>query len=146
MNLIRPNLLALFAVALLTACGASPTDGGTDGNGDGARAIKENPLFGEDIQEIFTRAGCSSTFCHGIAKHGGLSLVSTISYENLVNVASMGRPELDRVEPGDVNNSYLWLRVAGTAAGRRMPQGFAPLNKTDLTNIGNWIKNGAPNN
>ena len=61
MNHIRSNLLALVAVAILSACGDSPT-----GNGGGDdRVIIANPLFATDIQEIFTRTGCVTSNCHG---------------------------------------------------------------------------------
>ncbi len=61
-------------------------------------------------------------------------------------VVSTGDPNLDRVEPNDIAASYLWLKVSGTTAGTRMPQGEAALDATDLANIQNWINNGAPYN
>ncbi len=82
---------------------------------------------------------------------GGLGLASAAaSYANLVNVpaVAVNNPGigLDRVEPDDIVASYLWLKVSGSSAGTRMPQGAAVLDATDLANIQNWINTGALNN
>ena len=142
MNHIRSNLLALVAVAILSACGDSPT-----GNGGGDdRVIIANPLFATDIQEIFTRTGCVTSNCHGSSMQGGLGLASArASFADLVNVASVGNPNVLRVMPSDAPNSYLVLKLEG-AAGTRMPLDGAPLDNIDMTNVMNWINTGAPNN
>jgi hypothetical protein len=138
----------LFAVALLAACGSSPTGDGGNGNGNvDTRTIKTFPLLEGDIQEIFTRSGCTPSNCHGDSMQGGLGLASVSqSFMDLVNVPSEGDPSVDRVEPGDAVNSYLWLKVSGTTAGTRMPLGGPDLDNIDLTNIMNWINTGAPLN
>ena len=55
---------------------------------------------------------------------------------------------MDRIEPGDPANSYLWhkfnnshLSVGGT--GSRMPKGGQPLGAADLALIEQWILDGA---
>ena len=148
MVLIRLKLFPLVALALLGACGGTPTDGGNgNGNSNGdTRTIKENPSFAVDIQEIFVRNGCTTGQCHGISREGGLSLASaSASFSNLVNVASVGNPNVVRVKPKDAANSYLVQKLEGTA-GTRMPQGSGALDNIDMTNIKNWINADALNN
>ncbi len=151
MALFRLKLFSLVALALLGACGGTPTDGGngngnSNSNGD-TRTIKENPSFATDIQEIFRRNGCTTGQCHGFTSaEGGLSLASaSASFSNLVNVASVGNPNVVRVKPRDAANSYLVQRLQGTG-GTRMPQGLGPLDNIDMTNITNWINADALNN
>jgi hypothetical protein len=53
-------------------------------------------------------------------------------------------PSLQRVEPGDPNNSYLIQKLEGTAAeGRQMPLNGAPLPQADINVIRQWITDGA---
>ena len=143
MTLLRSIVPTLAVTALLSACGGTPT-GGTN------RVILANPSFATNIQEIFVRRGCTASNCHGSADSGGLGLASAAaSYADLVNVPSVaasGPPGLDRVEPNDIDASYLWLKVSGTDAGPRMPQDGSPLDNIDQTNIRNWINTGARNN
>ena len=52
-----------------------------------------------------------------------------------------------RAIPGDAANSYLVIKLEGTqSVGSRMPIGGSALDNIDLTNIKNWINNGAENN
>ncbi len=142
MNALRSNFLALVAVAFFAACGDSPTGNG----GDDDRVIIANPSFTTDIQEIFTRRGCTTSNCHGSSMQGGLGLASaSASFLDLVNVTSVGDPNIVRVVPNDAVNSYLVQRLEGTG-GIRMPQGLSALDNIDMTNIMNWINTGAPNN
>jgi hypothetical protein len=62
----------------------------------------------------------------------------------LVGVPSGEQPSLQRVEPGDPNNSYLIQKLEGTAAtGRRMPLNGSPLPQSDINVIRQWIAEGA---
>ncbi len=144
MAFLRSIVPVLAVMALLTACGGTPTDTGGD------RVILTNPSFATDIQEIFVRRGCTASNCHGSAMSGGLGLASSAaSYADLVDVAATavdGPPGLDRVTANNTAASYLWLKVSGNTAGSRMPQGAAALDATDLGNIENWINTGALNN
>ncbi len=55
--------------------------------------------------------------------------------------------DLDRVEPGDPDNSYLIHKLEGTqAVGDRMPQGGPFLDEETIGDIRQWIADGAPNN
>jgi len=108
------RLCSVVAVGLLTACGGDGSTGIDEGDevddpGDDspAREILENPSFGEDIQEIFARRGCTDSSCHGVAQSNNLDLRGGAAYDDLVNVEAFGDPDFIRVVPGDPENSYL---------------------------------------
>lgn len=151
MRLFRPSLSALVLISFLGACGDggtgpgdSPNNGGS--NGEDTRVILADPSFATVIQEIFNRKGCASSSCHGSAQQAGLRLSSGNSYANLVNVVATQSTAL-RVIPGNANGSYLVIKVEGRqTVGARMPLGGAPLDNIDLTNLKNWIDQGAKNN
>jgi hypothetical protein len=81
--------------------------------------------------------------CHGAS--GGLSLSSAVSFSNLVNTPSGGVPAVDRVEPGDPENSYLIWKLEGRAGivGSRMPLGGPFLSQEQVDLIRDWIEAGA---
>lgn len=144
------SLLALtFA---LVGCGGDGGTGIDDGNGNGGggggggRTIKADPSFASDIQEIFNRKGCAASACHGSLQEAGLDLRSGSSYAQLVNVPSTQTGIL-RVIPGNAQGSYVVMKVEGRASvGDRMPLGGVALDNIDLTNLRNWINQGAKNN
>jgi len=66
----------------------------------------------------------------------------------LVNVPSVGLPGMDRVEPGDAEASYLYLKISDThraagGDGNRMPPTGFPLTETKVTMVRDWIEDGA---
>jgi len=142
--------VVLLLVALLAACsgGDGPTDPvGNNNGGDGGDGptVKADPSFAADIWDVLQRNSCTSSACHGTGQ-GGLVMSSAAgAYTNLVNVASPTTGEV-RVIPGNANDSYLVKKLEGRqSAGNRMPVG-GQLSDTDLTNIKNWINQGAKNN
>lgn len=152
----RSYLPVLVLLAFLAACGGSdgPTapggnggddPGGGTGGGD-TRTIKDNPSFSSDVMEIFDRRGCTASGCHGTGE-GGLTMTNaSTTYGNLVDVASPISGEI-RVIPGNAQDSYLVKKLEGRAAfGAQMPLGGSPLDNIDLTNVRNWIGQGAQNN
>jgi len=151
MKISGTSALALLLFSTLAACGDSGTgpennssNGG--GNGNDTRVIVTDPSFAAVIQEIFNRKGCAAGSCHGSARSAGLSLASGSSYTSLVNVTSTQSTSL-RVIPGNANDSYLIVKVEGRqTVGDRMPAGGSPLDNIDLTNLKNWINQGAKNN
>ncbi|MGW8266623.1 MAG: hypothetical protein ACWGSQ_09665 [Longimicrobiales bacterium] len=151
MRLFRSSLPATVLISFLGACGDSgtgpgenPDNGGSNGGED--RVILADPSFATVIQEIFNRRGCASSSCHGSAQQAGLTLTSGSSYASLVNVVATQSTAL-RVIPGNANGSYLVIKVEGRqTAGARMPLGGAALDNIDLTNLKNWIDQGAKNN
>lgn len=69
------------------------------------------------------------------------------SFNALVNVASIQVGSLNRVTPGDPDNSYLIHKLEGTqASGGRMPQGGPFLSQASIDMVRQWITDGALNN
>lgn len=151
MRPIRYCSLSLGTAFMLAACGGGGTgpDGGGGGGGGGGgdeRVILADPSFSSVIQEILTRKGCTASSCHGSAQEAGLDLRTGNAYSNLVNVASTQTGVL-RVIPGDATGSYIVIKVEGRqTVGERMPLSGSNLDNIDLTNLKNWINQGAKNN
>jgi hypothetical protein len=108
-----------------------------------------SPVTLSQIQtEVFSPI-CSA--CHtgptGNVLPSGMDLTSAAnSHAALVDVPSL-QVDLDRVEPGDPDNSYLIHKLEGTqAVGDRMPQGGPFLDQETIDEIRQWIADGAPNN
>jgi hypothetical protein len=99
--------------------------------------------------EVFTPI-CSA--CHtGPTSNilpSGMNLSSAgDSFAALVGVTSIQVPALDRVEPGNPDDSYLIRKLEGTqSVGMRMPQGGPFLDQDTIDTIRQWISDGAPNN
>ena len=112
------------------------------------------PTFSSIQQEIFSSGDSSGrpacTQCHNAvgSRFNGLDLSASVSYSNLVNVASRGRVGAVRVIPGDSENSYLIHKLEGrsTIAGVRMPLNGPFLTSGQVLVIRRWIETGAPNN
>lgn len=96
--------------------------------------------------QIFTPT-CAVAGCHDpIGRQSELVLTAGQSYSNLVNRPSVQLPVLNRVTPGDHENSYLYRKVTGVnITGDRMPQGLPPLSEDQIRLIRGWIRRGAPN-
>jgi hypothetical protein len=141
------SVLVIVSLGLAgAACGGSDPVGSGGGPPGGGREIKADPSFSSDIQEIFTRKGCTASSCHGSASQGGLDLRASAAYGELVNVAAQGEAKT-LVIPGDAQNSYLVIKLEGRQSfGSRMPEGGTPLDNIDLSNVRNWITQGAKNN
>jgi hypothetical protein len=112
------------------------------------------PTFSSIQQEIFSSGDSSGrpacTQCHNAvgSRFNGLDLSASVSYTNLVNVASRGRVGAVRVIPGDPENSYLIHKLEGrsTIAGVRMPLNGPYLTSGQVLVIRRWIETGALNN
>jgi hypothetical protein len=96
-----------------------------------------------------------SPLCSGCHTGGGGSLPSSMNlssaaatYAAIVGVASTQQPSVQRVNPGNPDNSYLVRKIEGTPGitGSRMPLGGAPLDATLIANVRAWITAGAQNN
>lgn len=125
--------------------GGSGDPGGSDdpygpGGGNGDPAIE--PSFASIQEAVFTPI---CTACHvGATAPHGLRLDEANSYGLLVGIPSAQVPTLQRVAPGDPDNSYLIQKLEGTAAvGERMPAGGAPLPQPTIDVIRQWILDGA---
>ena len=68
-----------------------------------------------------------------------------MAWSNIVGVASAEMPNLNRVTPGDPDNSYLIMKLEGNPAilGNRMPDGGPYLSQAEIDVIRRWIRDGA---
>jgi hypothetical protein len=132
------RLAFMLAVAtLIAACGEShPTVQTSTVN-----------TFSRIQVEIFTPS-CAVSGCHDTSTHkSGLNLSAGNAYVQIVNIPSTELPTLKRVAPSDLNNSYLFQKINGTAniKGLQMPLGASPLNSDQINLVRDWILSGAPN-
>ena len=147
MRIHLPVIVA--ALALLTAC---------DENLSKIAGPSPNlePTFTSIQRDIFESADSAGRVacigCHtstGRNPSGGLNLNHDVAYEQLVNLASRGKPTAVRVVPGDPDASYLVQKLEGASSivGRRMPFAGAPfLTDGQLLILRRWIATGAPRN
>jgi hypothetical protein len=95
---------------------------------------------------MFQRVGCTGTGCHsGVRPAEGLDFsTSTSGYTGLVNVNSTQCTTKKRVQPGDVNTSYLFNKLTGVGMcfGSQMPKGSS-LTAAELDTVRAWIESGA---
>lgn len=150
------ELVATAVDGLITAVGTGAATVTADASGVMAflevmvqppEAGATGPSFAGVVQEILDRRDCTRGMCHG-GGAGRLALSFSVSgnYANLVNVPSYAQPATLLVKPGDAANSYVIMKLDGSAPGERMPLGLAPLSAVDLNNIRDWINAGAANN
>jgi hypothetical protein len=142
---IRFLMLCLLA-SIFAACGGGGGGGGggDDGGGDGGGGqppLNLEPELASIQAKVFTpRCG----HCHrGADAPHGLRLIEGESYTYLVGVPSVEVPTLDRVDPGNPDDSYLIQKLEGTAPGARMPLGGSYLTQDDIDIIRQWITDGA---
>jgi hypothetical protein len=98
--------------------------------------------------EIFTPS-CALSGCHNSGSQAsGLDLSAGAAYGNIVDVASAQQPSLDRIEPDEPSESYLYLKVTGDSSisGSRMPLGRPALSGELIDLLRDWIEDGAPDN
>jgi hypothetical protein len=127
----------------LDANGRPLTDGGGGGGGGGGGAAGLTPDLKSIQDNVFTPI---CTQCHvGAAAPLGLRLDEASAYAMLVNAPSAEVSSLNRVTPGDPDNSYLIQKLEGRAAvGGQMPLNQPPLPAATIAVIRQWIANGAP--
>lgn len=142
----------LITGSAFASCGGDPNPtalgpGSGDGDPPMTRVILQNPSFEQDVQEIFVRTMCADSGCHRDGQAGlFLRPNDAANYGNIVNVAAENEREYFLVEPFDATNSYMIIRLEDRQrVGVPMPPG-SRIDNIDLTNLRNWIDNGAPNN
>jgi hypothetical protein len=114
------------------------------------------PTFASIQANIFESADSAGrvacTGCHtstGRTPASGLNLNHDVAYDQLVNIASRGKPSATRIVPGNPDASYLLQKVEGAPGivGLRMPFSGAPfLTDGQLLILRRWIELGAPRN
>lgn len=138
----RTSFLVLAFAALLGGCFS---DRPTEPEGP--------PSFSEDIQPVFS-GSCAFSGCHGDNANPAqkpMALLAGQAYDNIVGVSSAELPGMDRIEPGEPDESYLIHKIQGTqgtvgGSGDRMPLGSAPLAPSTIELIRQWVEDGAPRN
>jgi hypothetical protein len=114
------------------------------GGGGGAASGPVTADFQSIQDNVFTPI-CSK--CHiGASAPEGLELDAAHSYGLLVGVPSVEEPSLERVDPGNPDQSYMVLKIEGAPGivGGQMPLGETPLPQDTINAIRQWISNGAP--
>ena len=110
-------------------------------------------VYADDIQPIWT-ASCANSLCHDGEVDDPdlgeeLNLSAGVSYGALVGVAAAQVPDLNLVEPGDADASYLWHKLNNTheqvgGEGGCMPYLLCTsLTQKQLDSIESWIVAGA---
>jgi hypothetical protein len=144
--------ISSICVCSLLGCGGESGSGGSDatagftGTGTaGTQAIAGGLSFERDIQPKINEA-CS---CHQSSPilMAPFSLKVGEAYDALVGTPSIQLPAMVRVEPGSLNESYLWHKINGTQAevggsGLIMPSNI-PLTQDERDLFGKWIAGGA---
>ncbi|RMD94596.1 MAG: hypothetical protein D6814_14315 [Calditrichaeota bacterium] len=107
--------------------------------------VSLQPTF-TSIQKNILTPSCVNRGCHPPV--GPMSLQEGVAYNNLVNQPSAyGIP---RVDPGNAENSALYLKVLGDVrvggVQARMPLGAGSLTTDEINAIRDWINDGAKNN
>jgi hypothetical protein len=137
------RIFFLVAFGLVASCGELklPTEPPGGGNPPDPTAT-----FTRVQNEIFTPS-CAQIGCHDrIGQQSDLILSAGNAYANIVNVASVELPQINRVTPNDPANSYLYRKVTGAGiTGDRMPQASPALTDAEIALIRDWIRRGAPN-
>lgn len=138
---------SLMTLSVLACSGCAGDGKGLDQNG---RPIDStgggNGTLTPDLQSIqdnvFTPI---CTACHaGANAPVGLRLDAANSYNMLVGIPSVEVPSVQRVAPGNPNNSYIIHKLEGTAAvGAQMPFGGPALPASTIQVIRQWIAAGA---
>jgi hypothetical protein len=128
----------------LSACG-SKGDGGATGMA-GMTSNDPTVAFEASVLPVINVA-CN---CHQSEPilMAPFSLKPAEAYDNLVDKPSIQVTTMPLVEPGSLNQSYLWHKVNGThlevgGSGLTMPSTI-PLDATQLAAIERWIAAGAP--
>jgi hypothetical protein len=139
-----------YPLPVLAALACSACAGNGDGLDQNGRPIDSSGggsgVLTPDLQSIqenvFTPI---CTVCHaGASAPLGLTLDAANSYNNLVGIPSVEVPALQRVRPGDPDNSYIIQKLEGRAAvGAQMPLGGPPLSQATIQVIRQWITEGA---
>lgn len=105
------------------------------------------PVTLQNVQTQVFSPSCATFDCHtGSSAPLGLDLGPGQSAANLVNVASVERPQFLRVEPGNARDSYVYMKITADPriGGDPMPAIGGPLSAGDIELIETWIEQGAP--
>ena len=115
----------------------------TTGNPTDTTVTPIDTAYFTDVAAIF-HAKC--WLCH--PPYGGMDLIPSEAYGNLVNVTSTNYAPAKRVVPGDLDASVIWHKVTGSGVYGTMmpPPGYIQLTLEELQTLGDWIEQGALDN
>lgn len=132
----------LLTALLSTACSDQIVES-TDTVFDDLPSIRAT--FSSIQSEVFNES-CALAGCHGDVQSPNLS--AGVSYNNIVNRRSFGDANMDYIEPGNADSSYLFRKITGAPGinGVQMPRNGTPLSTTIIDSIRVWINTGALNN
>lgn len=130
--------------------GTFPSGDGAEGGNFEATFTLTTAASGATLDEIQAAvfdpscSGCHSGPAGGPLPSGMDLSDADASFNNLVGVASSQVPALNRVTPGDPDNSYLIQKLEGTqSTGQRMPAGGPFLDQAVIDDVRQWIADGA---
>jgi hypothetical protein len=141
----RTIVALLIGIPLLASCGGSGEgldQNGRPATGGGGPGTTLTPDLQSIQANVFTPI---CTQCHaGAAAPLGFRLDAASAFAMLVNAPSVEVPSLNRVTPGNPDQSYIIQKLEGHAAvGGQMPLGQSPLPQATIDVIRQWITNGA---
>ena len=127
----------------------SPDTDPIDTENVAAFPICDSLAFDSDLppptsSDVFRKfSGCES--CH---RSNPTGLTFRNPFSELVDRPSFQVPDMDRVEPFDVNASYLWHKLCDThktvgGQGGQMPYDGEGIDEADMEEMGRWILAGA---
>ena len=123
--------------------------GGTGGTGGSTAADGGMVDAGMPFSKIYTailKPNCTTAQCHvgNPPPYAPMSLEAEVAYASIVDRPSTQVPTLMRVKPNDLGQSYLLLKLLGTARNvggtdSQMPLFQPPLPPADIAAIQAWI-------
>lgn len=133
-------VLLVMASPLVVGC-----DGGSESESESGDA-GGSPTFDADIAPILVET-CVFEACHDAEVTDTVVLEADVAYDNLINMPSKAFG-IDYVKPGNIDESYLWLKLDNRftevgGLGNQMPIGVT-LSGADKALIEEWIESGAP--
>jgi hypothetical protein len=132
--------LALLLTLALLATGCAGSDGLTD------RVLDPTAVTAEDVQSAIFTPSCAISDCHtGNDPQMELDLGDGQALADTVGVPSLERPEYERIDPYNPDDSYLLMKVTGDdrILGDRMPAEAAALSDRNIALLTEWIRQGA---
>jgi hypothetical protein len=142
----RRFVVPLLPMLIGAAFGGCFSDRPSEPSGDDATFAEVEPVL---------VANCATSGCHGTLNPNPaprpMVLAAGQAYDNIVNVASVQVPGMQRIRPGQPQNSYLIHKLDGShttvgGSGSRMPLGRAPLSEANIDLIRRWVAAGAGRN
>jgi hypothetical protein len=137
-NVARRGSIVAALALLAAGCGGS--------SGPAGPVLDPGQVSFQQVQSSVLTPSCALSGCHGDAGAPfGLDLSEGEAYANLVGVAAAELPAHDRVDPGNADDSYLFMKITADPRiqGDPMPPGTTRLSTQRVQLIHDWIEQGA---